>query len=115
MQHRRIVVKLLIEADCFVLTSDHETFGVVITEALASGLPVISTECGGRADIVNPANGMLVEKGNVQAIAEALVAMSVQIELGTYNKENIRSECMEKFSPQSVCTRLVNLFEEAVQ
>lgn len=115
MQNRRIVVKLLSEADCFVLTSDHETFGVVITEALASGLPVISTDCGGTADIVNPANGMLVEKGNVQAIAEALVAMSVQIELGTYNKENIRSECMEKFSPQSVCTRLVNLFDKAVQ
>lgn len=115
MQPRSVVVKLLGESDCFVLTSDQETFGVVVTEALASGLPIVSTDCGGTADIVTPENGVLVEKGNVQAIAKALVVMRERIDTGTYDKKLIRSGCMEKFSQQSVCTRLINLYELAVQ
>lgn len=115
LQKKIRVAELLAESDCFVLTSDHETFGVVVTEALAKGLPVVSTICGGTDDIVAPENGIFAEAGNVKAVAEALTIMGQRIETGFYNSRHIRAGCIEKFSQQSVCSRLVKIYEDAVK
>jgi glycosyltransferase involved in cell wall biosynthesis len=115
MQPRSEVVKLLGESDCLALTSDHETFGVVVIEALAKGLPVISTDCGGTTDIVTCENGIVAEKGNVQAIAAAMASMQQRIEAGTYDKQHIRADCIKRFSQQSVCAELLKIYKEAVK
>lgn len=115
MQPKNEVARLLGESDCLALTSDHETFGVVVIEALASGMPVISTECGGTADIVTVANGILTEKGNAQAIAAAMTVMGERIGAGMYDRNRIREDCTERFSQLAVCTRLVKIYEEAVK
>ena len=44
------LIKVYEECDCFVLPSAGETFGVVYVEAMAAGLPVIATRCGGPED-----------------------------------------------------------------
>jgi glycosyltransferase involved in cell wall biosynthesis len=59
-------------ADLFVLPSFAETFGVVLIEALATGLAVIATRCGGPESFVTPELGMLVEPGDVSGMAQAL-------------------------------------------
>jgi glycosyltransferase involved in cell wall biosynthesis len=56
----------------FVLPSRHETFGVVVAEALASGRPVVATRCGGPESFVDEGCGRLVEVGDVQALAQAM-------------------------------------------
>jgi glycosyltransferase involved in cell wall biosynthesis len=115
MQPKSEVARLLGESDCLALTSDHETFGVVVIEALARGMPVISTDCGGTADIVTDTNGILTEKGNAGAIAAAMTAMRERIVAGSYDRKQIRQDCMDRFSQHSVCTRLVKIYEEAVR
>lgn len=61
-------------ADCFVLGSRWEGFGMVLLEALHFGLPVLATDCEfGPADVVcDPAIGRLVAPDDVAALAEGL-------------------------------------------
>ena len=60
--------------DLFLLTTEPpESFGIVLIEAMACGLPAIATEYPGVRAIVEPGvNGELVEAGNPQAVAAAL-------------------------------------------
>ncbi|MCJ0742435.1 glycosyltransferase family 4 protein [Pedobacter montanisoli] len=63
-------------ADCLVLPSDYgETWGLVVNEAMASGLPVIAAnECGSAEDLVKPLNPSLVYKtGDIEALAASIL------------------------------------------
>ena len=50
-------------ADCFLSSSYVETFGAVLAEAIAYGLPVISTKSEGATEIINKSNGILIKHG----------------------------------------------------
>lgn len=59
------------KADLFLLPSDHEAFGMVLLEALASGLPCVTTEAGGQSDIVNSDVGAVTQL-SARALAAGL-------------------------------------------
>lgn len=59
-------------ADVFLFPSDTETFGNVVLEAMASGLPVVCADRGGVTDSVRPGcNGLLAAAGDAGAFADA--------------------------------------------
>jgi glycosyltransferase involved in cell wall biosynthesis len=62
-------------ADVFVLPTWYEGYGMVVAEALARGLPVVSTATGAIADLVGPDAGLLVPPGDAAALTTALSAV----------------------------------------
>ncbi len=78
---------LLASADIFCQpNTSPEPFGMVFIEALLSGLPVVTTNFGGGAEIVDPSCGLLTEPGSAQAVASALRLLldnaTLRMELG---------------------------------
>ena len=70
---RSDVPEILGAADIFVLSSDYEGSPLSIMEAMAAGKPVISTAVGGVSELVeNGRSGLLVPRGNLTALAEAM-------------------------------------------
>jgi glycosyltransferase involved in cell wall biosynthesis len=71
---RRDIPVVLRASDCFALTSDYESFGLAVVEAMAAGVPVVATNAGGVGEIVrNGETGILIEKNDVDALTTALL------------------------------------------
>ncbi|MDR3691674.1 MAG: glycosyltransferase [Fimbriimonas sp.] len=64
---------VLRSANCYVCASKVETFGVAVLEALACGLPVVSTRCGGPEDFLRAPSSVLVPLGDVDSMARAML------------------------------------------
>ncbi len=60
------------EADCFVLFSNYETAGVILSECVAIGLPILSTPVGIAPTLVNHTVGKIVEPRNEAQLMETM-------------------------------------------
>ncbi len=75
-QTRKALVELYQGAELFVLPSLQEGLCISMLEALACGLPVVSTRCGGPESVIRDGEtGLLVENGNPDAMAEAILQL----------------------------------------
>jgi glycosyltransferase involved in cell wall biosynthesis len=67
---------LLADADVFALSSQYETLGIAVLEAMAAGLPAVVTGVGGLVDVVEPGEtGLLVPAGRPDEFAAALIQL----------------------------------------
>ncbi len=72
-QPRAVLLEALAEARVFALHSQEESQGIAICEALAAGLPVVSTRSGGIPDVIGDSEaGVLVDYGDAAGFADAL-------------------------------------------
>lgn len=98
--------------DLYLSASFCETFGVAILEALACGIPVISTICGGPEDFITPAEGLLVPTHDSQAMADAIEYF--QHHADQYNRPAIAQKCIDCFSPRVIAQQLTEIFEQTI-
>lgn len=74
-KHGEELAQLYASADLFVFPSSTETFGNVVLEAMASGLPVLAVNEGGVKDLITPGrNGMIVEPRSPDAFIREICA-----------------------------------------
>jgi glycosyltransferase involved in cell wall biosynthesis len=97
-------------ANCFILPSRYEAFGVVLIEAMASGLPVIATRSGGPDTIVTGENGLLVDPDDAPQLAEAMEQMITNYD--TRSAENIRSSTIAHYGQTAVMKKYHELFQQ---
>jgi len=94
------VVKLLDKSQAFVLASRAETFGVVVVEAMARGIPAISSNIDGTREILNEKNGLLFEEGNKEDLGRAMRQLVANYDI--YKPSEIVADVKARFGPDAV-------------
>lgn len=109
---REAVPGFMQSLDAFVLTSRHETMGVVFAEAMACGKPVLATRCGGPEFFVNDRNGILVPIGNIPAISQGL--LDLKKNSLNYDADLIRADFMQLFSRVQFVQKQQNIYSKVL-
>ena len=84
-----------------------ETFGLAAAEAMAAGLPVVASEVGALAELVDEQG--LVPAGDAGALAEAIRRLAGDRDAGARGLERVRALC----APEAVAGRLARIYEAA--
>jgi glycogen synthase len=100
------------EADLFTLPSSAEAFGNVFAEALASGLPIVSSAVGGIPDLVeHGTNGLLVKPGDIKGLAAAMRYLADDPELRMAMAERNRAKAEATLEWSHVTRRYLSTYE----
>ena len=118
-QTHDFVIGLMKEADIFIQhsitvqeTGDEEGLPVAILEAMALGLPVVSTYHAGIPEaVVNGSNGFLVEEGDVEGMADRIIALSKDLALRAEMGTSGWNRAKERFSWKREREDLIRLFD----
>lgn len=109
---RQQVRHALQQADTFVLASRKETFGVVLIEALSTGLPVIASRSGGPEDIVTQEVGHLFDPDDQHTLATLL---QQACERQDFNAANARELAINRYAPAVIAADYTRLYASIIR
>jgi len=101
----------LSRANCCLVASKVETFGVILIEAAARGLSLISTKAEGPLEIVNKINGFLVEQGSVKKYGQAMIK-TIDLNLSIKKRKLIRNDIINRFGNKIYLKRIRNILNK---
>lgn len=108
-------LRRLRDAATVVLPSYHEGLPVSILEGMAAGKAIISTTVGAIPEVVGPENGILVEPGDIPALADALLRCSSSPELLKNMSENNRKKVEKEFSIRRMHQQLAAYYRQVME
>jgi glycosyltransferase involved in cell wall biosynthesis len=110
---RQDVPDLMKAADFLVFPSRYEPFGLVVLEAMATGIPVITAATTGAAQLVTPDCGIVLpDSDDTQALAEALNQLVKCDRQQRQQMGQVARTIAEQHSWANMASNYVNLFEE---
>ena len=102
-------------ADICVFPSRYEPFGIVILEAMASGIPIIASNTGGIREIIsNGKDGILFKPGDADALSKAILALYQDLDL----RKKISQAALKtvtEYSWENIAERYVSLYRYLCQ
>ena len=107
------VVDYYHDSDAFVLASDYEGFALVVAEAMACGLPVVATDCGGPAEIIGNGQdfGITISVNDVHHLTAAMQQIeSLDIEQRKGSGYRARERVIEKFSAKKIVSQWEDIY-----
>ena len=103
------IARVISGLDVYVITSSSEGFSLSAVQAMACGVPVVATRCGGPEEIVSDGEtGLLVEVGSAEAVANAVRTLAESPETRRRYVERALASARERFSLE----RMVGAYEE---
>ncbi|HEX8515908.1 MAG TPA: glycosyltransferase [Bacteroidia bacterium] len=109
------VAEMMRKSDCFLMFSNYENLPVVIIEAFASGLPVISSRAGGIHEHLSHDKGILVDVKDEKALTAAMDKMITGIKGGIFSRKTLADYAGENFSYEKVSERFHQLYHRTLE
>ena len=107
-ENQRGLAEIYSAAHVFINTTYQETFPTVNIEALCCGCPIITYATGGSVETVNDANGVVVPKGDVDAMLGAIYGIKDK----EYNRQKMSEEAKKLYSKQKMIENYIKLYKE---
>jgi glycosyltransferase involved in cell wall biosynthesis len=102
--------------DVFVLPSDWEGYPVAIVEAMASGIPVITTNIRGPIEMIeNGVTGLIIKKGNFEELAKSIIRVLSDDNFREKLSKNARDSAEKMYSPQKITERVLAIYNEVIE
>ena len=109
-QDAEVLRKIYSVSDICVVPSREEAFGLVALEAIACGTPVIATNQGGMVDFVTKDVGTLIERENVEKLAEEI--NKILDGERNFDKDYLQDYAKNKYSQEILMDKLLKLYED---
>ena len=109
------ISEILAVTDLFLLPSENESFGLVILEAHACGVPCITTNAGGIPEVnLDGETGFTVNVGDIDAFAGRIEQLIENSDLRKRFSKNARIISRDRFSADKVVPQYLNFYEETL-
>lgn len=106
------LAKAYSKSNLYIVSSRSETANVSMLEAMACGLPVITTICGGPESLINDKVGITIPSENPKALAEAIKKVYNSKE--NYKKEDLINFIIDNYSKEAVAQKMSKAYYEAI-
>ena len=116
-QPREMVAMYLAAADVFLFPTERaESFGFVLAEAMASGLPVVASETGALREVIGRpgVNGLLVPPGNVDALANVMRMLLANEALRRRLGEAARRRVLAEYTVERMVEQTLEVYRFAI-
>jgi glycosyltransferase involved in cell wall biosynthesis len=112
--YRRELRPIFAAADIAVLSSDNEGTPVSLIEAAAAGLPAVTTDAGGVQEVVTADTGIVVARGDVAALASAMVEMAADAQRREWCGRAARRRALGRYGAERLLGDVDALYRELV-
>lgn len=114
--NQRRVADLLSMSDVKLLLSEKESFGLVILEAMACGVPVIGTNIGGIPEVIEHGiNGYICSLGDIDEISSYTIRLLKNPVLQKQMAESARKRAIDTFHQDRIVSQYEKLYEETLE
>ena len=110
-QNVQELVRLYSESDVLINPTYADTFPTVNLEALACGTPVITYRTGGSPEAIDKKTGMVIEQGNVEALANAIILLKDH----PLSSADCRKRAEDLFDKDKCFEKYIELYDSLIE